>query len=970
MSAGYGSIWREEGDDRTGGSSHSAFDGDQNTAWRFVSESDGSKTLEVDFTSVYAASGLLLRHADVGRTSTLNNDLSNVTVSVSVKDVDGNWNDVNVDRTDHDTRRMLLDFDAGEVEIRGLRLTFAGLDANEEHGIYEVLAKDGRVVEAARLRSRRGLLEKSLDDGMSWMQFSPNPEQFQATAGRVLVLVESHISAQDLETWVPSGGGGDASRITLRVRDVVGGALLQRRTSVSFGWSSMARDVGSPVDAPVYSFSLADLRSGKIGFLAGDGTNDITFTIQAEDDDGNLSDSDSVHSGEQPASVRIPVVGLEKVIGGRTSSVNSDGALSPVAATLNRWRGAAVGGALTILVELHQGQSADELLLELGHGVGSITSSWNWDVQSGIGTLSLEGSSSASASDFRSVLGFLQLRSAVGVSDSYRRILVRPDISGSAFRKDFHVREVKVYVNDAPEKPAADLPEQLVDEDATVTYRVPAFTDDEDTELEYEAKLVVAGSEQALPGDWIEFDKDTRTFTFKPLATHVGSHTLRVRGTDSGGLSDYADFVVTVGEFNDVPIASSLVGQTVVEEATVTYQVPEFTDEETSTLTYTFEVVRVEDDGSETPVSVLEIQQWVKFDDDPVSADFRTFTFTPTLSSHAGKYKVRVTATDDGINGDSSTKKSAEDAFEVVVVAVNDPPKAPTAALANQKVVEEATVTYRVPAFTDEETSTLTYIFSVVRIEDDDSETPVSISDWVEFDVKPLSPTFRTFTFAPKKSSDAGRYKVTVVGKDAGIGGGDATKKSAIAEFMLTVGEFNDAPVASSLVGQTVVEDTPSTYEFDAFTDEEEDKASRSLAYTSFWAARDSAGRDIVDGDGEKTFMSLPKWIVFDGSARRFTFKPHRSWDAGGTRCGLWARTRALAATMPPRRAPLRSSCSTVGEFNDAPVASSLVGQTVVEDTTAPTSLMRLRTRRRTRLLAVLRTRLFGRRGIRLGGIS
>ena len=92
MPADYGSIWLEEGDDATGGSSHSAFDGNRNTAWRFVSESDGSKVLEVDFTSVYAASGLLLRHADVGRTSTLNSDLSSVTVSVAVKDASGDGN--------------------------------------------------------------------------------------------------------------------------------------------------------------------------------------------------------------------------------------------------------------------------------------------------------------------------------------------------------------------------------------------------------------------------------------------------------------------------------------------------------------------------------------------------------------------------------------------------------------------------------------------------------------------------------------------------------------------------------------------------------------------------------------------------------------------------------------------------------------------------------------------------------------
>ena len=287
----YSSIWREEGDDDTGASSHSAFDGDHNTAWRFVSETDGSKVLEVDFTSVYAASGLLLRHADVGRTSTLNSDLSSVTVSVSVKEADGTWRDaIATRRDDHDKRRMILDFAAREGEIHGLRLTFAGLDADEEHGIYEVLAKDGSVKEAARLRSRRSLLEGSPGDGVSWVQLSPNPvlsvgglhEQFQVTAGRFLDLDESHISVEDLDTWVPETGDVDASRITLRVRGLGGGAL-QERNSLLGPWVAMDRDDGSTANAAVYSFSLADLRAGKIGFLAGDGTNPITFTIQAED---------------------------------------------------------------------------------------------------------------------------------------------------------------------------------------------------------------------------------------------------------------------------------------------------------------------------------------------------------------------------------------------------------------------------------------------------------------------------------------------------------------------------------------------------------------------------------------------------------------------------------------------------------------------------------------------------------------
>ena len=50
-------------------------------------------------------------------------------------------------------------------------------------------------------------------------------------------------------------------------------------------------------------------------------------------------------------------------------------------------------------------------------------------------------------------------------------------------------------------------------------------------------------------------------------------------------------------------------------------------------------VVRVEDAVRETDVSVSEIRQWVKFDDDPVSP---TFTFTPHRSWHAGEFKVTV----------------------------------------------------------------------------------------------------------------------------------------------------------------------------------------------------------------------------------------------------------------------------------------------------------------------------------------
>ena len=157
------------------------------------------------------------------------------------------------------------------------------------------------------------------------------------------------------------------------------------------------------------------------------------------------------------------------------------------------------------------------------------------------------------------------------------------------------------------------MPEQEVDEDATVTYRVLPFKDEENdaagTDLTYEAKLVVVdqnGDESLLDistGHWIKFDDDPtdddpndplittfRTFTFTPEAAHVGSHTLRVKGTDAGDKSDFVEFDVVVSAVNDAPKppTAGLDNQEVDEDATVTYRVPAFTDEETSVLAYTF----------------------------------------------------------------------------------------------------------------------------------------------------------------------------------------------------------------------------------------------------------------------------------------------------------------------------------------------------------------------------------------------
>ena len=368
---------------------------------------------------------------------------------------------VAVIRTEHDTRRMLLDFAAREKEIHGLRLTFTGLDANEEHGIYEVLAKEGRVVEAVRLRSRRGLLVGR--DGVRWEEPSSKPslfvdglhEEVQVTAHRFLVLREGHILAYDADTRVSATGDLDAARIKFRVRDVAGATLQSRASSSATTWRPIR--LRSRLGDRYQEFTLADLRAGKVGFLAGDGTSDITFTMQALDDRGNLSDSDRSTPDPDPESVSVSVVARKEIDAGKEMPVNDDrkavrgdGALTPGDAILDGWISAATGSRLSVLVRLEGGRKGDVLFLEDGHGIVSITSSWSWDDSTGIGILSLQSDGSATPDDFQTVLNALALRTVRFPSASVRTISVRPDMTAEVRKKDYYVRDVLIRSPAAP----------------------------------------------------------------------------------------------------------------------------------------------------------------------------------------------------------------------------------------------------------------------------------------------------------------------------------------------------------------------------------------------------------------------------------------------------------------------------------------------------------------------------------------
>ncbi|MDO8629984.1 MAG: putative Ig domain-containing protein, partial [Phycisphaerales bacterium] len=106
-----------------------------------------------------------------------------------------------------------------------------------------------------------------------------------------------------------------------------------------------------------------------------------------------------------------------------------------------------------------------------------------------------------------------------------------------------------VNVNDAPVLSKA-LPDQFATETTAFSFGLEpdAFTDEDarfgDT-LTYNATLA---DDSALPG-WLAFDADTHTFSGTPARADVGALNVKVTATDSGSLSAFDIFGLTVAKF-------------------------------------------------------------------------------------------------------------------------------------------------------------------------------------------------------------------------------------------------------------------------------------------------------------------------------------------------------------------------------------------------------------------------------------
>ena len=311
------------------------------------------------------------------------------------------------------------------------------------------------------------IVARSVDVGKS----PPNPvleahlSRTRVDSGKRLVLTQNHILVKDIDTRDPMDDTKvDASKITLRVSGVSGGTL-QLLDSTSGNWDDMALATGETY----YAFTLADLKAGKVAFLAGDGLasgegEKITFQIQAADDGPNLSDSDP-NDGENdadPVDGEISIFVSTKLTAGTGGLINEDGALTPDDTALTDWIGTASthSGTLRLIVKLQDKKEGDALSLRGIYETSKIVASdWN----DGTAELWLDVQNGTTEAEIRTALGTLWLDTSLFRSARERRVWVYPILRGVSnlrYRFDEAAGLVRHYYYDSSYRSFSDASTQ------------------------------------------------------------------------------------------------------------------------------------------------------------------------------------------------------------------------------------------------------------------------------------------------------------------------------------------------------------------------------------------------------------------------------------------------------------------------------------------------------------------------------
>ena len=219
-------------------------------------------------------------------------------------------------------------------------------------------------------------------------------------------------------------------------------------------------------------------------------------------------------------------------------------------------------------------------------------------------------------------------------------------------------------VNDPPTAPV--LSDQTAFVEDLFSYTTPEASDPEGSTLTYDAFQGTGNN--PLPR-WLQFDKNTRTFSGTPLEADMATHEIMVSVSDDLYTRNATFQLSVVLPANRPPTASTFRSQTATEDRFFFYQELAFDDPDGDALTHRATL----SDGSALPA-------WLNF---TASTSALIFSGTPREADTPDTLTIRVTATDG--------TETAAAAFTLTVVEVNDLPTANAGP--DQTVGEGETVT-------------------------------------------------------------------------------------------------------------------------------------------------------------------------------------------------------------------------------------------------------------------------------------
>ena len=399
--------------------------------------------------------------------------------------------------------------------------------------------------------------------------------------------------------------------------------------------------------------------------------------------------------------------------------------------------------------------------------------------------------------------------------------VIATDTTGLTGRTTFTLNVANV--NDPPQA-VTPIPDQDATEDTTWTYVLPenAFTDPDLDSGDVLTWSVNNGDGTALPA-WLRFDPATRTISGTPSRDDIGTTSLLVTVTDTGGQSIQAGLNVRIARINHPPTVNKAIPeQKAIQDQAFTFTFGKDTfleQDEGDTLAYD----AVQKDGTPLP-------SWLGF-----ARSDRTFQGVPR-DSDVGTLVITVTAMD-------KAGATASTDFALKVINVDDPPS----------------LVSRIPDQTTDQDQPFSFTLSEDAFTDPDLDTGDTIKlravgpdggplpQWLTFD-----PGTGTFSGTPH-DADAGNLVVTVTATDsAGL--------EASGSFTITVNDVNDVPSVSQPTPDqlaTVNQRFSLLLTSDMFTDPDTTHGD-SLTYSS----------TLEDGS------PLPAWLTFDPQTLAYAGTP------------------------------------------------------------------------------------------------